>query len=488
MKNTIWTIRIVLILTVLLAACGAPKPSPTPTPTPTPAPTPADATITFSGDTCTYAGPASISAGKMVIDWVVEEPDHDKYALVILTLQEGKTFEEIDQWPSADPPPWVNIVGFGEAAPNSRSRVTAQFTSGPLYFVCFYSPPDTKFETLGPVAVENAVSNLLPLATITPHAAPPIPASPRLVIIDTDMGADDWMAILYLLQRTDLSIQAITVSGTGLAHCDPGVQNALGLVALSGHAPIPAACGRETPLTGDHVFPESWRTAADTFMSTGISLPEGQNPASEMAAVALMADTIQAAPKKVTLLVLGPSTNLAELLQTTPAAAGNIERIYMMGGAIHVPGNLGAEHSENISAESNIYIDPAAANIVFESGIPLTLAPLDATNQAPITPEFYRRLQASQLTPEARWLYELFTKEQGYFQSSFYYFWDPLAAAILTDENLATYETVSVCVVEDEGPESGQTRIQSGCPELRVAISANAARFEQMFLDTLNNP
>ena len=424
----------------------------------------------------------------MTIDWVVTEKEHKKVGLAALTLQEGKTFTDIDQWIFADPPPWITIIGFAETPPDSRTRMTFQVTDKPVVFVCFYSPPDKKFGTLGPVAVEGAVATQPPLPTITPHAAPPVPTNPKPVIIDTDMGADDWMALLYLLQRPELSIQAITVSGTGLSHCGPGIRHAQGLVAVAGHAPLPIACGRETPLAGNHTFPEGWRTAADTLMSTSIELPEGQNTASGETAVELLSAVIQASPSKVTVLVLGPLTNLAELFQAEPSVKDKIEALTIMGGAVHVPGNLGAEmRGDNQAAESNIYIDPKAANIVFASGVPLTLVPLDATNQVPITPEFYRQLEASQLTPEARWIYDLFTKEQGYFQSSFYFFWDPLAAALLTDESLATYEQAAICVVEAEGSTSGQTAIQAGCPELRVAVTADALRFEQGGVDTMNN-
>src|SRR5678815_3660267 len=75
-------------------------------------------------------------------------------------------------------------------------------------------------------------------------------------VIDTDMAADDWMAIMYLLSRTDVEVKAITVTGTGEAHCNPGVQNAMNLVALAGSPEVPVACGRETPLQGDHTFPQ----------------------------------------------------------------------------------------------------------------------------------------------------------------------------------------------------------------------------------------
>lgn len=486
-KSILLRMVVPALILLLVAACGSPAPTATPVP-PTPTPAAADMTLTFSGGQCTYGGPQSVPAGKLTVDLVVEDKDHDKFGLAMVTLNEGKTFEDLNQWPSADPPPWLTIINVWEILPGSTKQVSVQVTNGPLYFVCFYAPPDTKYGTLGPVAVTGASPTLGPLPTITPHVAPTATANPKPVVIDTDMGADDWMALLYLLQRTDISIKAITVVGTGMGHCDPGVSHVLGLVALAGHAPVPAACGRETPLAGNHAFPDSWRTAADTFMSTGLTLPEGKNPVAGKSAVELLAATIQSSPEKVTVLELGPLTNLAELLQSTPAVTGKIEMIYLMSGAVHVPGNIGdSVPVENLVAEWNIYVDPRAAAIVLESGVPLTLVPLDATNQVKITDDFYRQLQAGHLTPEATWIFDLFTKEQGYFQASDY-FWDQLTAAVLTDESLVTFEQDPLCVVEEEGPQCGQTKIAPGCPKVRVAVSADRMRFEQLFLDTLNNP
>ena len=87
-------------------------------------------------------------------------------------------------------------------------------------------------------------------AEITTQSTPdPNPNPPkRRVIIDTDMAVDDWFAILYLLQKPDVDVLAITVTGTGEAHYDPGVKNALGLVKLADQAPIPTACEVEVPL------------------------------------------------------------------------------------------------------------------------------------------------------------------------------------------------------------------------------------------------
>jgi inosine-uridine nucleoside N-ribohydrolase len=73
------------------------------------------------------------------------------------------------------------------------------------------------------------------------------------------MAADDWIATLYLLGRLDISVDAITVTGVGEAHCGPGVENALGLTALAGRQDAPVACGREKPLASDHAFADEWR-------------------------------------------------------------------------------------------------------------------------------------------------------------------------------------------------------------------------------------
>ena len=304
---------------------------------------------------------------------------------------------------------------------------------------------------------------------------------PRSVIIDTDMAADDWMAILYLLQRPDVSIEAITVTGAGEAHCGPGTEYALGLVALSGHASIPVACGRETPLQGDHTFPTGWRQSVDNLY--GLTLPEGANPVSDQNAVELLTSLIQSAPEKMTLLTLGPLTNVAEALQNTPTLPDNVEMIYIMGGAVDVPGNVGMGNSK---AEWNIYVDPHAANVVLGSGAPITLVSLDATNHARLTTSFYERLEDSHTSPEATFVFDLLTENRGFIASGGYYFWDPLAAAILADESLATIEMREIVVVEEEGPESGYTQPVEGGSSVRVAVSADGARFEQMFLDTLN--
>jgi pyrimidine-specific ribonucleoside hydrolase len=319
----------------------------------------------------------------------------------------------------------------------------------------------------------------------TPRPTPtPFSGTPRAVVIDTDMGSDDWMAILYLLNRADVQVRAITVTGTGLAHAEPGATNALGLVALAGQPEIPVAVGRETPLAGDHAFPSDWRADAD--MLSGLGLPSNPHAISSQSAVELLTSTILSAPVKITLLALGPLTDIAEMLQVNSSLKENIEAIYIMGGAVDVTGNVGISRVEidNQTAEWNIYCDPYAARIVLESGIPITLIPLDATNHVPATSRFYNRMKNDHVTPETTFVFDVLTKKRGQLNGGFY-FWDPLGAAILTEKSLAAFQTRQLIIIE-EGSESGRTQGSENGASIRVAVNADDERFEQLFLDTLN--
>lgn len=333
------------------------------------------------------------------------------------------------------------------------------------------------------------------LAACTLQSAPsptptPFTGTPQPVIIDTDMAADDWMAILYLLNRPDIHIKAITVTGAGEAHCEPGVRNAMRLTALAGQPDIPVSCGRETPLQGSHTFPADWRERVDAL--AGLTLPDNPGSPAPHTAVELLTTTLESSPDKMTILTLGPLTNLAEALQSAPELKDTIEMIYIMGGAVEVPGNVGNSHAgiDNQTADWNIYVDPHAAALVFQSGVPITLVPLDATNHAPVTESYVKRIKNNHRAPEAQFVFDLLTKTEyrDFIRMGGYYFWDPLAAAILTDNSLAAFETKTLIVVEEEGSDSGRTQVSEGGASIRVAVDADGERFEQLFLDTLNAP
>lgn len=111
-------------------------------------------TVTFEGDQCTYNGPKKIGVGQITIDWNIDKA-HDGFALVVATLDKGKTFSDLDAWPSTDQPPWLQVVAYAEANSGSQPTVTADVEEGPIYIVWFTAPPEKKMGTLGPIEVER---------------------------------------------------------------------------------------------------------------------------------------------------------------------------------------------------------------------------------------------------------------------------------------------------------------------------------------------
>jgi inosine-uridine nucleoside N-ribohydrolase len=307
-------------------------------------------------------------------------------------------------------------------------------------------------------------------------------AAPRPVIIDTDMVTDDWMAILLTLKNADFDVRAITVTGTGFAYCDSGIRLALGLLALANAGDIPVSCWRDTPLFGENAPPDEWRVTLEG--AEALNLPEG-GAAVDMNAVELFSSTLEASPEKVTVLALGPLTNVGAALDAKPELADKIEMIYIMGGAVDVPGSGISE--ENTTAEWNIFSDPYAARLTFESGAPITLVPLDATNEVPVTVDFMDRLEAAQDTPEAQFVYQALSANMETIESGGYFFWDPLAALVMADPGLVTLTPRTVTVVDVPGAEDGRTKPVANGPQIQVATQPDGAAFEQLFLDTLNS-
>ncbi len=205
----------------------------------------------------------------------------------------------------------------------------------------------------------------------------------RKIIIDTDPGQDDAVAILLALASPgELDVLAITAVA-GNAPLPLTRVNARKIIALAGRADIPVYAGCDAPLrrplvTAEHVH---GKTGLD-----GPDLPEPVAPLQDRHAVDFLIEAFRAAkPGEITLCALGPLTNIAAALEQAPGIAKRIGGIVMMGGACFEAGNI------TPAAEFNIYVDPEAADIVMRSGIPIAMLPLDVTHRTLATPE---RLQA----------------------------------------------------------------------------------------------
>ncbi len=307
------------------------------------------------------------------------------------------------------------------------------------------------------------------------------------ILIDTDMAIDDWLAILYLLRHPQADVRAITVAATGEAHARPGERNARRLLALARHPSIPTRAGSPFPLVGRRVFPLIIRLMMDACLFLRLPAPlkavsTGQN------ALDVIVQTLQACADPVTIVALGPLTNLAQALQQQPQLAEKIGGIFIMGGALQVPGNLASVNPAlraNTHAEWNIYIDPQAANIVFGCGAPVTLVPLDATNQVPLTAGLLAKLAGQARHPAAKFSHQALARIFRLSNGREFYFWDPLAAAAALQPELLQLETRLVRVIEDDGSECGRVIESPAGYPIHVAFGADAQAFERVYLEIL---
>ncbi len=330
-----------------------------------------------------------------------------------------------------------------------------------------------------PTSEHTSLSTATTIVDSTPPSTNSNAAEPHRVPVVV-VGDADWselMADLYLLSRPDVEVLAIAITGVGMAHCPAGAQNIADVVAAVG-SDVPVACGADAPLEGFNAFPGAWRANADTLGE--LDLPVGV--VSDETASDLIASTIQQSAHRVQVLAHGPLTDLATAISTDPLIVANIEMITIMGGAIDVAGNT----LRNPNADWNFWIDPEAARDVLNSGAPITLIPLDATNQAPISVFFSDTLAQNRHEKAAEILYQYVLSDPSVTGPGAY-FWDPLSAAIMLEPDLASFTSMTIRVLDGERHEQGRTRVDPSGIEVRVAMSVDGEEFQRHFVSTLND-
>ena len=197
--------------------------------------------------------------------------------------------------------------------------------------------------------------------------------TPQALIIDTDPGQDDAVAILLALASPEINLLGITTVAGNVPLALTEV-NARKICDLAGRPDIPVFAGLSRPLVRDLVTAEHvhGRTGLD-----GPDLPPPETPLQDQHAVDFIIETIRTEPAgSVTIAPIGPLSNIAMALQRAPDIAARIGQIVLMGGGCFEGGNI------TPAAEFNIYVDPHAAAVVFASGVPITMMPLDVTHMA----------------------------------------------------------------------------------------------------------
>ncbi|NNE10672.1 MAG: nucleoside hydrolase, partial [Ilumatobacter sp.] len=238
---------------------------------------------------------------------------------------------------------------------------------------------------------------------------PPAAADGRMgVIVDYSPTTSDVTALLYVSQHPAAELLAVTLAGTGESHCDRAVANTRALLALVDRPDVPVACGPEQPVGPGNEWPADWRDAADRLDGLDLAAVASTAANTDIDAIDLLASTA-ADHDPVTIVALGPLTNLAAAVATRPDLAEHVAGIVTMGGAVDVDGN-----ATNGAAEWNYFIDPTAVDVVLGSGIPVTMVPLDATNSVPVTRAWFDALVGHRTTAAADAVHDLFAASRPY--------------------------------------------------------------------------
>ena len=302
------------------------------------------------------------------------------------------------------------------------------------------------------------------------------------IIMDCDPGHDDAIAIILACASEKLDVRAITTVG-GNQTIAKTTNNALRVLAFIDKK-IPVAIGANNPLRRELEIAPS--VHGDSGLD-GPELPQPKEEALKISAFELMAKVVEESDEKITLVPTGPLTNIAIFLLSYPHLKSKIERISLMGGSA-IGGNWTA------SAEFNILVDPEAADIVFKSGIPITMSGLDVTHKAQVYPEDIEKIknQGGKVAVMVGELLEFFIKfHKEICGWEFAPLHDPCAVAWLINPDMFTSKKLNVQIDIDGEHTTGCTvtdflnRFKLE-PNTDVLLDVDRHQFVDMLIDAVN--
>jgi purine nucleosidase len=318
--------------------------------------------------------------------------------------------------------------------------------------------------------------------------------APRRVIIDTDPGTDDAMAIILALNSPEFRVEALTVV-PGNVDGRQGLENALKIVSLAGRCDVRVAGGAQHPLNQKLITAQFWHGKNGL---ANVELPPSKCKADSQFGPDLIIEMIHKYPHEITLIPVGPLTNIALAVSKDPSITTLVKDIVIMGGSI-TGGNV------NGAAEANIYNDPEAAQIVFNAGWMVTMVGSDVGERTLITRKYLAELQSSH-GPQSDFVAKIAdfylnrSEKSGYSGAAMY---DPLAVGIALDPTLGTLKEMHVDV-ETKGEftrgetvanrmGSNENNVLHGDhyeiegvvelkPNARVCLASDADRFLNLFI------
>jgi inosine-uridine nucleoside N-ribohydrolase len=313
--------------------------------------------------------------------------------------------------------------------------------------------------------------------------------SPARIIIDTDPGIDDAMAIFYALAAPQLEVLGLTTV-YGNHHVDVCTLNALRLLDIAGHSDIPVAQGAAAPLAQPYHGPVTFVHGDDG--QGNVNLPPSTRTAVATPAPQFIIDTVLANPDEITIVLLGPFTNMAMAMLLHPGLTSLVKQIVVMGGAAFTHGNASP------AAEANILNDPEAADIVFGADCPIVMAGLDVTHQINMTradlarigeagtersahafriTDFYAGFYGSRYGTDGIFVHDSTTIT--YMLAPHLFTWQELPVRVDTGHSVCRGRTLAAHRDSDEeGPWNGRrpVRILTGC-DTRAAIDLEISHY-----------
>ncbi|RFB17377.1 nucleoside hydrolase [Bacillus sp. HNG] len=297
----------------------------------------------------------------------------------------------------------------------------------------------------------------------------------KKIIFDVDTGIDDAMAIAYAVNSPELDILGLTTSYGNVA-VDEATRNTLAVLEKLGKK-IPVFAGSEKPLSRANREGFAKKVHGEDGLGNVLDFEPAASTETQTA-VNFIIDQVKKLPNEITVIAVGPLTNLALALQKAPEIVEHVSEVVIMGGAVFVPGNA-TPH-----AEANIFTDPEAAKIVLSSGLPITLIGLDVTMQTLLPRDKVDAWRGSEVGD--------FFADMVSFYHDFYEsanpgiggcgLHDPLAVGVAIDPSLVKTKYIAVDVIS-EGKEDGRTvPVPEGNPKIQVCTEVDASTFLDHFL------
>jgi len=319
----------------------------------------------------------------------------------------------------------------------------------------------------------------------------------KKIILDTDPGTDDAMAMMLALHSPELDLRAITVVAGNVTTAQ-GLDNAMRMVSLANRCDIPVAAGAVHPLLQRLITAEFWHGKNGL---ANIELPPSKCKPSERFAPDLIIQMVHASPQAITLVPVGPLTNIALAVLKDPSIVPLVKEVVLMGGSIS-GGNV------NAAAEANIYNDPEAAQIVFQAGWPLTMVGLDVGDKTLLSKKYLAQLGQTHgpvndfIYRVAKYLIDL----SAQFNSPGTPMYDPLAVGVAIDSGLVKAPEMHVDIETRGEFTRGETvanrhgyvernvlhgdryvieGLDRVIPNAKVCVDVEAERFLQLFVSRL---